>query len=66
MTEQDKAVVVRRMLQSGRELSEQQRLALHTLQKRVEQLWQQREGAQPGEATQPGESARRSSAAGSR
>jgi F0F1-type ATP synthase membrane subunit b/b' len=44
--EKEKASVVRRMVQSGADLSDDRREALLRLRQKVEQLWQKREGTQ--------------------
>ena len=51
MSETEKAQAVRRMLSAGRELSDEQRMALLRLHQRFEQLWEQRWG-QPQHGSQ--------------
>ena len=43
MSEQEKAEVVRQMVKSGRELSDEQRSRLRRLHARFDQLWERRE-----------------------
>jgi hypothetical protein len=45
MSETEKAQAVRRMLQAGRELTDEQRLALLRLNQRFDMLWSRREGS---------------------